>query len=318
MILSANWKLMARRWTVEHVFLRFELERCYCSDDEPDPLSKHLDQDRWRFRRFTNTIVTIGLLGPLCQLPLWMIRFENVSFPLEADWKSAAIDSAIDSAFEFVWCCLRQKFTLTFVSFCIPCFAVVYPVYPFGAAAGLAIRCPCRRWTKFVWCTFSVWRETLRKSQFSWFFFRDFLIFSKDFLRDLLRRSWIWQRYWLGAAVAEAWELPVRSQRATLKVWTGLDLEIVCRTASWQSGMLFWKTRKQRNMSLRREHQFPDNCENKSFVEHGMSGSSKILKRFCNFRRLRNDTHWLHFHPTRFHPTRPSTCTGELKDFEQN
>ena len=33
----------------------------------------------------------------------------------------------------------------------------------------------------------------------------------------------------------------------------------------------------------RREHQFPDNCEGKSFVEHGMSGSSKFWSGFATF-----------------------------------
>jgi len=234
-------KTHGRRRTVEHVFLRFELERCYCSDDEPDPLSKHLDQDRWRFRRFTNTIVTIGLLGPLCQGPLWMIRFEDVSFPLEADWKSVAIDSAIDSV-EFVWCCLRQKFTLTFVSFCIPCFAVVYP---FGAAAGLAIRCPCRRWTKFVWCTFSVvWRETLRTkmSIFLIFFQRFSQRFSQTFLdlaEVLAGRSGCWG---LGTTCAQP-----------ASHFESMNLEIGFGNCLQDDLLTKWDvilTRKQRNMSL--------------------------------------------------------------------
>ena len=95
-----------------------------------------------------------------------MIRFEDVSFPLEAtENQLLRIGSAIDSAFEFVLCCLDA---LTFVSICIPCFAVVYP---FGAA-GLAVRCPRRRWTKFVRCTFC---ENVK-----------FLDFFQRFLRDLV------------------------------------------------------------------------------------------------------------------------------------
>ena len=110
---------------------------------QPDPLSKKLDQDRSRFT------TQLAQQGPLCHvLELWMIRFEDVSFPLEAtENQLLRIGSAIDSAFDFVLCCLDA---LTFVSICIPCFAVVYP---FGAA-GLAVRCPRRRWTKFVRCTF--------------------------------------------------------------------------------------------------------------------------------------------------------------------
>lgn len=153
-----------------------------------------------------------------------------------------------------------------------------------------------------------------RKCQFSWFFFR-------DFLRDLLRRSWIWQRYWLGAAVAEAWELPVRSQRATLKVWIwklGLDLEIVCRTICWQSGMLFWPENRETCPSLLGKTLAQGAPVPWQLWGQVLCGARhvrllEILKRFCNFRRLPNDTHWLHFHPTR-----PSTCTGELKDLEQN